>query len=418
VKVIGGIDSTMRIAYFVPYVPNLIRVRPYQLITHLSRLGIEVTVFTVKTNKKDAEDATALSLKCHDVILQDQSLWHSVLNCLAAIPSNGPLQAVYSWNPKLIKNLENVKSVGELTSDFDLVHVEHLRGSMYGMKAKAMSPDLPVVWDSVDCISHLFKLTSAQSRSAFGRIVSALELKKTRRWEGMLASAFDHVTITSQIDKNALLDLVPAGNKPAPVSILPNGVDLHYFHPGKDNMREPETLVFSGKMSYHANISMVDYLVREIMPKVWAKRPTVRLVIVGKDPPAKVKHLALNPLITVTGTVVDIRPYLWKATVAVVPLVYGAGIQNKILEAMACKTPVVTNSKAMLALQAGVDSKILVADSPEEFSSEVVRLIENRRLQRDMGEAGFAYVQKEHDWNKITKELIVIYEEVIGASRS
>jgi glycosyltransferase involved in cell wall biosynthesis len=188
---------------------------------------------------------------------------------------------------------------------------------------------------------------------------------------------------------------------------------MEYFRPDHEFNREPETIVFSGKMSYHANISMVDFLVCEIMPKVWVKHPCAQLVIVGKDPPAKIKNYARNPLVKVTGTVADIRPYLQHATVAAVPLVYGVGIQNKILEAMACTTPVVTNSTAMSALQAEAGRDILVANSSEEFSNELLRVIENPSLQRELGHAGFEYVKNNHDWNKIAKELMMIYTEVI-----
>ena len=90
------------------------------------------------------------------------------------------------------------------------------------------------------------------------------------------------------------------------ITVLSNGVDLEYFHPNLDVQRDAETLVFSGKMSYHANISMVNYLAAEIMPRIWQKRPSVQLMIVGKDPTAEIRALSVDPRITVTGTVNDI----------------------------------------------------------------------------------------------------------------
>ena len=150
------------------------------------------------------------------------------------------------------------------------------------------------------------------------------------------------------------------------------------FTPTPKSSGMSETIVFSGKMSYHANISMARYLVAEIMPRIWKTRPAARLYIVGKDPSSDFKELQSNPLITVTGTVDDIRPYLWRATVSVVPLLYGAGIQNKILEAMATGTPVVTTSRALSALHAQAGTELLAADDPDEFSQAVLGLIEDR----------------------------------------
>lgn len=242
--------------------------------------------------------------------------------------------------------------------------------------------------------------------------MSALELKRTRKVEGELASLFDHVLITSQVDKAELLNLAPS--KTAPISVLPNGVDLDFFQRNTDSPRDAETIVFTGKMSYHANVSMVDYLVHDIMPKVWLKRPKAKLIVVGKDPPRKVREFAQNPLVEVTGTVNDIRPYLWRATVAVVPLVYGAGIQNKILEAMASETPVVTTSAAFSGLQANPGADALIGDSAETFSEAILRLIENQSLQREIGCSGFLYVREWHDWSKIASQLIGIYRDTIS----
>jgi glycosyltransferase involved in cell wall biosynthesis len=297
--------------------------------------------------------------------------------------------------------------------EFDIIHLEHLRGSHYGVFLKSRFPNMPLVWDSVDCISHLFQQATGQSRSFFGKFVTRFELPRTERAEGYLAATFDHVLVTSLSDKIALLKLLPRGNSRSQISVLPNGVDLDYFYANPQIQRDEETIVFSGKMSYHANISMVIYLVNEIMPRIWKVRPKARLCIVGKNPPADIKQLDKNPLITVTGTVDDIRPYLWRATVSVVPLLYGAGIQNKILEAMATGTPVVTTSKSLLALQAQPGRDLLVSNSSDEYSQAVLRVIDNRNLQREIGEAGSAYTKSYHNWSAIASHLVEIYQQSI-----
>src|SRR5688500_14260769 len=255
----------MRIAYIVPYVPNLIRTRPYNLINQLSRLGHEVVVFTLGSSKQDLIDAQALRRKCKDVHYYSHPTWYSLLNSAAALPLNRPLQSVYSWQKSIA--LQILKHVFQ--NEFDVVHVEHLRGSGYGAFLKSRFPTMPVVWDSVDCISHLFEQASSQSRSFFGKFVTRFELSSTQKAEGDIACRFDQVLITSSSDKNALLELVPDGNSSSPVSVLTNGVDLDYFYPNPEFERDPETIVFSGKMSFHANIAMARYLVAEIMPRIW-----------------------------------------------------------------------------------------------------------------------------------------------------
>ncbi|MEW6401102.1 MAG: glycosyltransferase [Chloroflexota bacterium] len=397
----------MRIAYVVPYVPNLIRTRPYNLIRQLHSLGHDIDVFTLGSGRQDVEDARVLAGKSGNVRYHVQPVWRSYLNSAAALFSGQPLQSVYSWQAGMARNLAQRVSQKE----FDIVHVEHLRGSRYGVFIKEKFPGMPVVWDSVDCISHLFKQASAQSTDLFSKLVTRFELDRTRETEARLLRIFDHVLVTSATDRSALLELPANGSKPAPVSVVSNGVDQEFFHPNPDIERDSDTLVFSGKMSYHANISMIKYLIAEIMPRIWKVRRAARLLIVGKDPPPDIRELGNNPRITVTGTVNDIRPFLWQAAVSVVPLLYGAGIQNKILEAMATGTPVVTTPGALSALRARAGSDVLVAADAQEFSQVILRLMNDKNLRREIGSAGASYVAAQHSWTAIASHLVEIYQE-------
>ncbi|MFT3893234.1 MAG: glycosyltransferase [Anaerolineales bacterium] len=401
----------MRIAYVVPYVPNLIRTRPYNLVTGLSAQGHEVVLFTLGSGEQDAADVVALRKKGIEVRYQEMPVWRSLMNSALTLPTNQPLQTVYSWHPEMARQLTAALQETEAGKKFDVVHVEHLRGSKYGVFIKSRFPYIPVIWDSVDSISHLFRQASSYSRNMFGKLVTRLELPRTEQAEGNLATLFDHVVITSETDKKAILKLVPNGKVSAPVSVLPNGVNLNYFQPNPSVQREPDTIVFSGKMSYHANISMVKYLAADVMPRIWEQRPQTRLTVVGKDPPTDVKALGANPLIQITGTVDDIRPYLWGSAVAVVPLIYGAGIQNKILEAMATGTPVVTTSKALTSLAVKPGNDILYGDTTEDFSCRVLELLADTELQRSVSSNGLQYVQRNHHWETIVSQLVTIYEK-------
>ncbi|PWH19831.1 MAG: glycosyl transferase family 1, partial [Ardenticatenia bacterium] len=381
----------MHILFIVPYVPTPIRVRPYNLIRAMAARGHRITLATLWS---DAEERTALeTLRAWGirVIAQPLPRPRSLLNCLRALPSDVPLQAVYCWSPALRARIEQElaplsrssgRGVGgegaTSRSDGkgsgmrpDLVHVEHLRGARYGLGLDG----IPVVWDSVDCISHLFAQSARDSRSWSGRLLTWLDLARTRRYEGWLVGQFDRVLVTSPVDRVALEELALPQNTPRAqgavkngpglsaspatpavdedrIAVLANGVDLEHFRPA-DGPRVPETLVLSGKMSYHANITAVFYLVEEIMPRVWARRPGVRVQVVGAWPPRSVRRLAerFPGRVEVTGWVPDLRPYLQRARLAVAPLRYGAGIQNKVLEALACGTPVVATPQACSALQ-------------------------------------------------------------------
>jgi sugar transferase (PEP-CTERM/EpsH1 system associated) len=403
----------MNILFIVPYVPNLIYVRPYNIIRHISKRGHKVTLLTLWNRQTEKDDLADIARYCSNAEAIYMSRWRSLWNSLLGVPTRRPLQSVYSWNPALGKRIREFLVRGKKAYQYDIVHVEHLRGSRYGLYVNGIDPKVPVVWDSVDCISALFRRASESSVKRSSRIITRFEVGRTERYEGWLLTQFDHALITSPSDKQAILSLVSSPDRICPITVLPNGVDLEYFQPNNSIRREPATLVISGKMSYHANISMVLHFVQTIMPILWAQNNNIKLWIVGKDPTQEILEIGKHPAITVTGTVPDIRPYLQKATVSITPLTYAAGIQNKVLEAMACETPVVTNPLAIKSLNCRSGSDVLVAQSPGDFVEQVLSLINNRDYQRQIGQAGRRFVETHHRWDSIAANLEGVYAEVI-----
>jgi sugar transferase (PEP-CTERM/EpsH1 system associated) len=414
----------MKILFVVPYVPNLIRIRPYNLIRYLSGAGHEVHVATLWQNAAELEDVRRLEQICTRVAALPLTRVRSYANSAAALLTTDPLQSAYCWTPELAALIR-----GWLQTDhFDAVHVEHLRGARYGLAAMDFLSGIPnrprVVWDSVDCISYLFEQASRSSRSLKGKIIPLLDLRRTRLYEGRLVASFDHILVTSAVDRAALLTLHqtarqrnPRLPEAGPITVIPNGVDTSYFTPGLEK-RSPERLVFSGKMSYHANITAVLHLVNEIMPLIWARRPDVILSVVGKDPAPQILDLARQHpgRIEVTGTVPDIRPYLRAASVAVVPILYGAGVQNKVLEAMACATPVVASPIATAALQTEEGVHVLTAADAGTFAQKVLSLIDSDLQRSDIGKAGYDYVISHHRWETLCARVAQVYSSPAGRS--
>jgi sugar transferase (PEP-CTERM/EpsH1 system associated) len=412
----------VNILFIVPYTPNLIRVRPYNLIRSLAARGHHVKLATLWSSEAEREAAEKLREFCDSVIAAPLHAWRSLFNCLMALPSREPLQAAYCWQPELAKTITQLVDAARDGNAIDIVHVEHLRGVRFGLslikreqrRQGSTKPLPPIVWDSVDNISHLFRQATKGSKRAGFRWLSQLELRRTEKFEGWLVSQFRPSLVTSEKDKNAFLALNPGGKADPWIEVLPNGVDLEYFTPGSYAERETNAIVVSGKMSYHANVSMVTHLIQEIMPRVWERRPDARLWVVGKDPTREVYALARDERILVTGTVDDIRPYLQKATLAVAPLTYGAGIQNKVLESMACATPVVATPLAISALSAVEGQDILAAEAPQDFAEKVLRLLESDPMRYSIGQSGRRYVENTHDWGGIAEKLESLYDESIA----
>jgi polysaccharide biosynthesis protein PslH len=155
----------MNVLFVVPYVPNLIRVRPYNLIKHLSHQGHRVTLNTLWTGTRDLDDIQALKKICHQVYAAPLPRSRSLANSLLALPTKSPLQASYCWQPQMEKQLSDL--VSNANSEFDVVHVEHLRGVRYALQIKkqgVLGKHVPIIWDSVDSISMLFKQAAGSSK--------------------------------------------------------------------------------------------------------------------------------------------------------------------------------------------------------------------------------------------------------------
>jgi sugar transferase (PEP-CTERM/EpsH1 system associated) len=405
----------MKILFICPYVPNLIRVRSYQLLRSLVQRGHNVTLATLWTSSEERADLQSLIDMGIAVIAQQLPRLRSLVNVIRTLPIGTPLQADFCWQPSLAQIVQQLA----LTGSYDVIHVEHLRAAKYGLHLRTIGRQHdqfpPVVWDSVDCISYLFEQAAEGSRSLKGRLMTRLDLARTRSYEGYLVRQFDQVLVTSPADKVALEKL--AEDSLPHVHVVPNGVDLDYFAPN-GKQRDPATIAFSGKMSYHANITAALHLINDIMPKVWAQHPEVKVMIVGKDPAPEICALANKKShrkgqVIVTGTVPDIRPYLHQSSVAVAPVPYGAGIQNKVLEAMACGSAVIASPQACSALATQSGRDLLVADTPEQFASSLLDLLAHPGQQRVLGSSARSYVEEYHSWNTMVARLEQIYQTAI-----
>lgn len=408
----------MHILYITPYTPNRIRVRSFEFLRTLAARGHQVTLGALWAADEEQRDLEALRDLGIGVTARPLRRPRTLANSLAALAGPAPLQAHYAWHPGLAAALaETVRA-----QPVDVIHVEHLRGARYGLylaeRLAAQGQTIPIVWDSVDCISHLFRQAAQQSSSRASRLLTAFELRRTAPYERFLLGQFDHTLVTSPVDRAALLALwgdAAQGRASPKIDVLPQGVDLDYFCPTEEE-RLPSTLVLSGKMSYHANVTAARWLVYEIMPQVWRTRPEVDVWIVGKDPTPGVRALAEerspgSGRVLVTGTVPDLRPYLRQATLAVVPVPYGAGIQIKVLEAMACATPVVASPQAVSALSTAGGQEVVVAEDAAGFVQAIVRLLDDPAQQRRLAQAGRAYVERHHAWASCTARLEAVYRD-------
>ena len=222
---------------------------------------------------------------------------------------------------------------------------------------------------------------------------------RMRRFEGSTLARFDRILAVSDVDRTTLQALYPEAMSGRPVSVIPTGVDTHYFSDVAPEPAIPQRLVFVGSMDWLPNVDAVTYFAHEILPRIRRAEPGVTFTIVGRAPTAAVQALTTIPGVEVTGRVDDIRPYIAAATVNVVPLRIGGGTRLKIFEAMAAGRASVSTRIGAEGLPTEHGRHLLLADDPAGFSEAVLTLLRNPEMRRAMESDARDLVTTRYDWS-------------------
>jgi sugar transferase (PEP-CTERM/EpsH1 system associated) len=221
--------------------------------------------------------------------------------------------------------------------------------------------------------------------------------RRMLRFEGKTVARFDRVLAVSEVDRDTLQRLY-GDRLEAPVSVVPTGVDTDYFAPAA-NEPQAKRVVFTGSMDWLPNADAVQFFCREILPIVREAEPDVMFTIVGRSPTPAVRRLAEDRGVEVTGRVEDVRPYLARSSVYVVPLRIGGGTRLKIFEAMAAGRAVVSTSIGAEGLPVEHGRHLLIADDPGAFARSVIALLRNADSRASLAREARALVTERYDWS-------------------
>jgi glycosyltransferase involved in cell wall biosynthesis len=255
---------------------------------------------------------------------------------------------------------------------------------------------VPLVLDVCDASSVRLRGQAALAAPR-QRPAALLRLARMRAVERRLLAATPHVVFASERDRRALM-----GHDGG--YVVPNGVDLEHFT-RRRNGGAPATgatIAFSGVMAYEPNRDAAVRLVSRVLPLVREQLPEAEVVLAGRDPgPALVELARGIGGVTVTGLCPDLRPHVEGATVYCAPLRFGAGIQNKLLEALALEVPVVTTSLAAAGLRTGDgEPPVVVADDDDAIAAQIVRLVRDPQERAALAAAGRRYVERHFSWQR------------------
>jgi sugar transferase (PEP-CTERM/EpsH1 system associated) len=389
----------MRILYLChrfPYPPKRGgKIRPFNMIRHLARRH-EVTVCSLARSEQEAEEAQGIGPHCARHFVHRVSAPLQVARMVARLPTPVPSSVGYFHSTAMARRVRALLA----TEAFDLIFV-HCSSVAHYVSGVGGVPRILDFGDMDSCKWIEYARFKRFPLSLGYR----LEGEKLRREEARLARAFDFCTATTRAEWQTLQTC--AGD--TPTDWFPNGVDAAYFAPDGEPY-DVDTLSFVGRMDYYPNQECMIRFCAEVLPRLRARRPSIKLVIVGADPSRAIRRLGEHPGVTVTGSVPDVRPYVRRSALMIAPLNIARGTQNKILEAMAMGVPVVTSDIAAGGVDAVAGEHLLVAGEVAAYEAAVLRILEQPTERARLAAAGRARVQSHHDWDASMRRLDGIIE--------
>jgi len=380
------------------------RVRTWNFLRSLStRHDVRLLSFTEGT--ADDDGIRELS-KLADVETVRLSPASSLANMGFRLLSPLPYQVLYYRSAAMDRRVSGAL----LREPFDVMVVHLFRMAPFALAALraagAARPRPATALDLTDAISAELEL-SLPRRPLPLRPAYWWECRKIRRYEGLAASSFDEVWTISESDRKAILDAAAGAN----VAVVPNGVDESLFAsaPGGTG----SAALFVGNFDVPHNIDAAQHLARDIMPLVRAAEPGAVLRLVGHGRLERLRLGGQDGGVEVRGFVPRLSDAYAGAAVFAAPLRFAAGVQNKVIEAMAYGLPVVTTSIVNRGLGATDGEEIVVRDEPSEFAEAVVGILRDRERARRLGEGGRAFVRGRFHWSAVVDRV-----EALAARRA
>jgi polysaccharide biosynthesis protein PslH len=397
----------VRILYLchrIPYPPNKgDKIRAFHHIRVLAARH-DVDVFTLADDERDLAYRDALAAHCRRLTVVRVHPRLARLRSLPYLLTGTPLSVPYFYSAELQAEVRNALS----QRSYDRIFVYCSTMFQYVPPAESIS----VVTDLVDMDSDKWRQYAAHTAFPFSAVYRR-EGRALQLYERKVCERSACAVVSTEREAWLARRIAPA----ARVHVVPNGVDTEYFRPHGKPPQGPPHVIFTGDMSYFPNEEAVIFFARRVLPLIRNEIAGVRFLIVGRNPGRKVHELQALDGVEVTGFVPDVREWLAKAQVAVAPFTIAAGIQNKILEAMAYGLPVVATTRAAQGLSAHVTGLVATGETAEELAAQVVAVLRDSQLAQRKGTDGRRKVTEEYSWATALDRLLQLVENPLAETQ-
>jgi sugar transferase (PEP-CTERM/EpsH1 system associated) len=382
----------MRILYLahrVPYPPNKgDKIRSYHHVRHLAERH-DVHLLAFFDAPEDAQWSGPLQEFCREVVLVPLSKASALARGVSALARGQSLSQGYFRSRAMQRAIAGALSTGT----FDVAWAFSSAMAQYLTAVNAPR----TVADFVDVDCEKWRQFGHDARG-FLRQAYLLEASRLRTFEARIGRRVDHVLFVSGLEADLFHSFCPEARS---VRVIPNGVDTEYFKPSAiaPCTRLP-TVLFTGALDYKPNIDAVLFFARDVLPLVRRELPDVRFLAVGHRPAGRLLREALryDGALQIVGSVPDIRPYFHEARVYAAPLRLGRGVQNKVLEAMAMRVPIVASPLAVAGLNVEPGRHVLLADTAQQFAVAVLTLLRDPARGCRLADAAERLVETQHRW--------------------
>ena len=380
-------------------------IRSYGILRGLADAGHRLTLlsFTQSDINPSASPLFQYCREVHTVPLPIHSKLKRVIKLISANRADIEFRlASERFESKLKRLLQG--------SAFDVIQFSGIELGCYLPLILSHKKTARVIYDAYNAEAELQRAIFGIERQRLGQLpaaaYSAIQARRLKRFEQWICKAVDGVLSVSEEDQEHLN--LHGGS---PTFLAPNGIFADDYRPPANNRRQPNRLVFTGKMDYRPNVDGIEWFSKKILPRVRQRCPTAELVIVGRSPHRRVQALAAEDHITVTGRVDSVQPYLHAAALAVAPLRMGSGTRLKILEAMAAGCAVVSTSIGAAGL-GGLWQAIEIADNEADFAQAIISLLKDERRRQTLGTQAIQQVRSRYDWQALTPRLLQAYRNI------
>ncbi len=289
-------------------------------------------------------------------------------------------------------------------NEIDIVHIDTVGLSQY----RECIGDVQCIVTHHNIESSLMARRSKVESNWFARYYVAKQSKRLREYEAIESEKYPVNVMMSKTDAEELNQMSPGVN----TAIVPNGVDVNYFTKLGD--KEEQAIIYTGGMNMFANKDAVMHLINDIWPIVKKKIPAINFYIIGQDPPKELLSIASQDSgIKVLGFVDDIRPYVAKSAIYVVPLRVGGGTRLKVLDALAQGKAIVSTSIGSEGIEVTDRLNVYLEDTDEGFANSIIELINDEERRCELGKQARLLAEQKYAWPSIAKGLIAAYKSVI-----